>query len=86
MRDHTKLRAIELADELVLLVYRFTTQFPTSEQFELTSPVSPQRPYQFHPTLLKDVPGTPKATTSDFLTSLMVLREKSNTRSPSPTA
>ena len=37
MTDHTKLRAFELADELVLLVYRFTKSFPASEQFGPTS-------------------------------------------------
>jgi four helix bundle protein len=36
MRDHTKLRAFELADELVLHTYRITQDFPKNEQFGLT--------------------------------------------------
>jgi four helix bundle protein len=39
MRDHTKLRAFELADELVLAVYATTKRFPREEQFGLTSQV-----------------------------------------------
>jgi four helix bundle protein len=37
MRDHTKLRAFELADELAVLVYRVTASFPREELYGLTS-------------------------------------------------
>ncbi len=37
MRDHTKLRAFDLADELALAVYSATRDFPREEQFGLTS-------------------------------------------------
>ena len=37
MRDHTKLRAFELADGLALAVYKGTATFPREEMFGLTS-------------------------------------------------
>ncbi len=37
MRDHTKLKAFHLADEVVLLVYRVTARFPREEQYGLIS-------------------------------------------------
>jgi four helix bundle protein len=37
MRDHTKLRAFELADEVVVLIYRLTQKFPREEIYGLTS-------------------------------------------------
>jgi len=37
MRDHTKLRAFILADELALIIYRITVKFPKEEIFGLTS-------------------------------------------------
>jgi four helix bundle protein len=37
MRDHTKLRAFELTDEVAVLVYRVTAGFPREELYGLTS-------------------------------------------------
>lgn len=37
MRDHTRLRAFELADEVVLLIYQATRAFPKDEIYGLTS-------------------------------------------------
>ena len=37
MPDHTKLRAFELADEVTVLVYRVTAEFPREELYGLTS-------------------------------------------------
>ena len=37
MRDHTKLRAFDLADALALAVYTHTKSFPREEMFGLTS-------------------------------------------------
>ena len=36
MRDHTKLRAFELADGLALAVYDCTRRFPSDERFAMT--------------------------------------------------
>ncbi len=37
MRDHTKLKAFELADEIVILVYQIIKSFPKEEIYCLTS-------------------------------------------------
>ncbi len=39
MRDHRKLRAFELADQLVLEIYRVAKKFPKDEMFGLTSQI-----------------------------------------------
>ena len=37
MRDHSKLRAFELADKMALLIYERTRSFPKEEMFGLSS-------------------------------------------------
>jgi len=37
MRDHTKLTAFQLADEVAIYIYRLTKKFPKDELFGLTS-------------------------------------------------
>jgi four helix bundle protein len=37
MRDHSKLRAFELADEVTLMIYKITKSFPKDEMYGLTS-------------------------------------------------
>ena len=39
MRDHKKLRAFELADEIVPLVYQLTRDFPPQELYGLTAQI-----------------------------------------------
>lgn len=39
MRDHRKLRAFELADQLALAIYRSTQNFPRGEMFGLASQI-----------------------------------------------
>ena len=39
MRDHTKLRAFELADQLAVAAYELTRLFPKGQQFGLTSQI-----------------------------------------------
>jgi four helix bundle protein len=37
MRDHTRLKAFQLADEVVLQIYHVTRQFPEQEKYGLVS-------------------------------------------------
>ena len=39
MRDHNKLRAFELADEVAISIYRITREFPKEEVYGLTSQI-----------------------------------------------
>ncbi|MEI8113378.1 MAG: four helix bundle protein [Bacteroidia bacterium] len=39
MRDHTKLRAFQLADEVALLIYKVSKGFPKEEVYGLTSQI-----------------------------------------------
>lgn len=39
MRDYNKLKAFQLAEEITVMVYKFTQNFPTEERFGLTSQI-----------------------------------------------
>jgi four helix bundle protein len=39
MRDHTKLKAFEMADEVAVLTYRVTSEFPKEEMYGLSSQI-----------------------------------------------
>jgi len=39
MRDHNKLRAFELADDVAVLIYKVTKSFPKEEMYGLTSQI-----------------------------------------------
>ncbi|OFX24446.1 MAG: four helix bundle protein [Bacteroidetes bacterium GWA2_31_9b] len=39
MRDHTKLRAFELADDIAILIYKVTKDFPKEEIYGLVSQI-----------------------------------------------
>ena len=42
--NHTKLRAIELADELVIMIYQTIKGFPKEEVYGLTNSLQPKQP------------------------------------------
>ncbi len=68
MRDHTKLRAFELADELAVLIYRVTAGFPKEELYGLTSQI--RRAAISVPSNI--VEGCPRDSQADYLRFLNI--------------
>ena len=68
MRDHKKLRAFELADEVALLRYKSTAEFPKYEQFGLTSQM--RRAAVSVPSNI--VEGCSRETSSDYMRFLEI--------------
>ena len=65
MRDHTKLRAFEIADGVVMEVYRVTLGFPKEELFGLTSQVR-RAAMSIASNIVEGCAGTPKLTICGF--------------------
>ncbi len=78
MRDHTKLRAFELADELVLLTYRATASFPSHEQFGLTNQMR-RAAVSIASSIVEGSARAPRRITCDFWTWPTVPHERSRT-------
>lgn len=68
MRDHRQLRAFQLADELVLIVYRVTRDFPKEETFGIRSQI--RRSAVSVPSNV--VEGCAKTSSSDYLRFLEI--------------
>ena len=68
MRDHTKLKAFELSDEVALLVYRITAEFPKEEMYGLTSQM--RRSAVSVPSNI--VEGCARASQTDYLRFLVI--------------
>ena len=84
MRDHKKLRAFELADELAVLVYRHTRDFPREELFGLVSQMRNEQRFRQRPTSWRAAAGVRRPTTCDSLIWLTVRCENWNIRSRWP--